>query len=127
MPVDVRQINDIVSVSGLSSFIFWAGSAPREECFAVLDVVTLVVHRARCGPAPPIYVHGRELTVEACVKEGCARCDTGRGGYGFLWISSKWTKSCWIPLPGEVREVFWQRWGAGSDWIAVAPEATMLG
>ena len=91
----------VASSSNLAGFLAWADGAPESERNAVMEQIYLIEHRDPFGPSAPVKVRGSTLRAEPCSMLRCQRCAYGRGGYAFLWLSSRWTRYGWLDLQGR--------------------------
>ena len=121
------KLDEVASAANLGGFLHWAKDQPEEVLEWVMDRVHIVQHKFAYGEVQTPGVHGRSINVVSCQVVGCQRCTGGVGGYKFLYGSSKWTKKCWVPEPGESYEAFNRRFQAGgTEFIDVSAAAEKL-
>ena len=121
------KLDEVVSAANLGGFLYWAKDQPKDVLEWVMDRVHIVQRRFAHGEVPTPGVHGRSISVVSCQAVDCQRCTRGAGGYKFLYGSSKWTRKCWVPEPGESFEAFNRRYQAGGkEFIDVSAAAEKL-
>jgi hypothetical protein len=103
-PVVVYSDLPLLSPWNFANFLAWGALASRAELDDVMRLVYIEIH---FGPHDPesMVVQGRTLTQRRCCQDPCARCDTGRGGYRFCWISPAWTWRGFVAWEAELRHV----------------------
>ena len=114
----------------LTSFLTWMGhyasEAEKEEAMQLFtvehrrDTPAWLVARGITPEEVPLQVTVGGVKVDfpqrQCEEPGCERCATGRGGYQFRWVDSRWTPAAALDLslnPQELQVEMYKPWPRG--------------
>ena len=87
-------IGTVLSDYNLGGFLAFINdnSTPESLRKCVLEWVYIIHHKS-LEDIEPVPLHS--IPVLQCADPTCSRCQEGRGGYKFPWISPLWTQQWW--------------------------------
>ena len=125
MPIKM-PIGTVLSDYNLGGFLAFINdnSTPESLRKCVLEWVYIIHHRSY-DLIEPLPVGS--IPVLQCADPTCSRCQEGRGGYKFPWISPLWTQQWWakadvaVGIPGcgipgfQITGPIWRRCIVSAD------------